>query len=111
MDAQETPVESSLKSRRPRPTVHHPTPRQYVNIAILLGVITSAEVAVYYIESLRGVLVALILGFMAIKFTLVVRWFMHVKFDAPGYGRIFATGLALALTIYMIVLIAFGTFR
>ncbi|MEX0991116.1 MAG: cytochrome C oxidase subunit IV family protein [Actinomycetota bacterium] len=102
-------VGTPLRAREHTET-HHPGPKQYVTIAAILGLITAAEVGVYYVESLRDLLVFLLLGMMVVKFALVVLWFMHVRFDNPGYGRIFATGLALAATVYVIVLLTFGVF-
>ncbi len=102
-------VGTPLKSRE-HAEAHHPGPKQYVMIAAILGAITAGEVGVYYVESLRDILVFLLLGMMVVKFALVVLWFMHVRFDNPGYGRVFATGLALAATVYVIVLLTFGVF-
>jgi cytochrome c oxidase subunit 4 len=88
----------------------HPTPRKYVGVAAILAIVTAAEVGVYYVESLRKVLVWLLIGMMVFKFTIVVLWFMHVKFDNPGYGRMLTMGLALAATVYCVVLLTFGVF-
>ena len=112
MVAQETSAREPARRLKARehPEKGHPTPRQYVTIGVILGVITLAEVAVYYMESISAVLVPLLLSMMVVKFSLVVLWFMHVKFDNPGYGRVFVTGIALAATVYSIVLISFGVF-
>lgn len=108
-DATETNAEigQPLKARE-HPEAAHPTPRKYVNIAIVLGLITAFEVGVYYIEALRDVLVALLIGCMVLKFVLVARWFMHLRFDSPGYARTFITGIALAATVYVVVLLTLG---
>jgi cytochrome c oxidase subunit 4 len=91
-------------------TVRHPSPKEYVRIAIILAVVTAAEVAVYYLDLARGLLIPLLFGFAAIKFTLVVLWFMHLRFDSPTYARFFVLGLAGAITLYLVVLIIFGAF-
>ena len=57
-----------------------------------------------------GVLVPTLLGLAAVKFALVVMWFMHLKFDSPTYARFFLMGLAGAATLYLVVLISFGIF-
>jgi cytochrome c oxidase subunit 4 len=110
-------VETRTEERGGRPAVvprrrrgDHPTPRDYVRIAIVLGLITAAEVAVYYIEGARGFLVPLLFLFSFLKFTLVVLWFMHLKFDSRTYSRFFVMGLAGAITLYVIVLLSFGVF-
>ena len=89
---------------------HHPTPRDYVKIGVLLAVITALEVAVYYVDALRDQLVVILLLAMTVKFLIVARSFMHLKFDNPGYARMFITGITLAVTVYAVVLATFGIF-
>ena len=89
---------------------HHPGPRAYVMVAIVLAIITAAEVAIYYVPSLASFLVAFLIVFSAIKFFLVVMWFMHLRFDDRRYARFFVTGLAGAATLYLIVLISLRVF-
>lgn len=86
---------------------HHPTPQQYVKVAIVLSVVTALEVAIYYIEALGGLLLPLLLLFAVIKFVLVVLWFMHLRFDSRLFRRLFVTGLAFALIVFAIVLATF----
>jgi cytochrome c oxidase subunit 4 len=86
---------------------HHPTPRQYVKVAIVLFVVTAFEVAIYYIEALGSLLVPLLLLFAVIKFVLVVLWFMHLRFDSRLFRRLFVTGMAFALIVFAIVLATF----
>ncbi|MGQ0669487.1 MAG: cytochrome C oxidase subunit IV family protein [Actinomycetota bacterium] len=88
----------------------HPTPKEYVRIAIILAVVTAAEVAAYYIDAVRSSLIPLLFLFAFIKFSLVVLWFMHLKFDSRTYARFFTIGLSLAITLYLIVLVSFRTF-
>jgi heme/copper-type cytochrome/quinol oxidase subunit 4 len=45
-----------------------------------------------------------------VKFVLVAMWFMHLRFDDRRYARFFVMGIALAFTLYLIVLITFRTF-
>jgi cytochrome c oxidase subunit 4 len=66
-------------------------------------------VATYYVD-VGGALVPTLIGLSIVKFTLVVLWFMHLKFDSPTYARFFLMGLAGAATLYLIVLITFGIF-
>ena len=88
----------------------HPSPKEYVRIAVILAVITAAEVAIYYIEGIQEFLVPLLLLFSIIKFSLVVMWFMHLKFDNRLYARFFLMGLAGAVTLYLVVLMIFKVF-
>ena len=86
---------------------HHPGPRAYVGVAVILSIITALEVAIYYVPSLKGLLVPMLLAFSAVKFVLVVAWFMHLKFDSPLFKRLFVTGLVLAGLVFAIVLATF----
>ena len=88
---------------------HHPRPRQYVVIAVVLAVITAAEVAIYYIESVEAVLVPMLIVFAFLKFFLVVSWFMHLRFDSRLFLRLFVTGLVLAGVVFAVVLVTFFT--
>jgi len=90
----------------------HPSPREYVRIAVILGLATAAEVAVYYMDWIHEhhLLIPLLFLFSLIKFSLVVLWFMHLRFDSKTYARFFLLGLAGATTLYIAVLLMFRTF-
>jgi len=86
---------------------HHPGPRQYVKIAVILAILTAIEVAVAYIDALSDVLIPL-LGALAIaKFAMVVGYFMHLKFDSKLFRYLFVTGLGFALAVFTVVLVIF----
>ena len=85
----------------------HPGPREYVKVAIILAVVTLAEVGLYYMDLPQGLLIGLLLFFSAIKFAMVVLWFMHLRFDSKIFRRLFITGLVLAVAVYTIVLLTF----
>jgi cytochrome c oxidase subunit 4 len=86
----------------------HPGPKQYVLVAVILAVATGFEVGLYYLNLPHGLLATLLLFFAVIKFSLVVLWFMHLRFDSRIFRRLFVTGLILAMTVYLIVLTIFG---
>jgi cytochrome c oxidase subunit IV len=90
----------------------HPSQREYVRIAIVLALVTAAEVAIYYLDWVHehGLLIPLLFLFALVKFALVVLWFMHLRFDSRTYARFFLMGLAGALTLYIAVLLMFRTF-
>jgi hypothetical protein len=48
--------------------------------------------------------------FSVIKFTLVVLWFMHLRFDSRTYARFFVMGLAGAVTLFLVMLLIFQVF-
>jgi cytochrome c oxidase subunit 4 len=85
----------------------HPSEWEYIKVALVLAVITLAEVLVYYVESLEGLLVPILIVFSTIKFLLVVLWFMHLRFDSRLFRRLFATGLLLAFFCFIVTLSTF----
>jgi cytochrome c oxidase subunit 4 len=84
----------------------HPSDMQYVVVALVLGLFTAIEVLTYFID-FGGAAVPTLLGLMIVKFALVVLYFMHLKFDSPLFLRLFATGIVLAIIVYVIMLLAF----
>ncbi len=109
----ETQLEERLPDHAP---VHegarvHPSVKEYVRIGVILAVITGAEVATYYVQdSLHGWLIPILFTLSLIKFSLVVMWYMHLKFDSRMYSRFFVMGLAGAVTLYLIVLMTLKVF-
>jgi cytochrome c oxidase subunit 4 len=82
----------------------HPGPPIYVGVAVILAIVTAAEVGLYY-TALSGLpLVSLLLGLAFIKFGMVAAYFMHLKFDGRLLRRLFVTGIVLALAVYSIAL-------
>lgn len=75
---------------------NHPGPRRYIEIAMLLGLITAIEVALYYIPSARPILVPALLGLSALKFGVVVAFYMHLKFDHRLFTKFFVAFIFLA---------------
>ncbi len=86
----------------------HPTPRQYVFIALILFAITAAEVSVTYVDALDSARAPLLLVMSALKFFLVVAWYMHLRFDRPAYRNLFLVGLIGAPILFGAVLFSFG---
>jgi len=86
----------------------HPRPRDYWVVALILGVITAAEVSVTYIDFLDAAVAPLLLVMAAAKFAIVVGWFMHLRFDAPVYRRLFLIGVIAAPILFGAVLFSFG---
>ena len=86
----------------------HPGPAEYVKIGLLLAVVTAVEVAVYYIDALADVLVPILVVLSALKFALVVLWFMHLKFDNRMFSTFFVGGLMLVAALFVVVLATLG---
>jgi cytochrome c oxidase subunit 4 len=93
------------------PHVHHPGAREYVRIFLILVAITALEVAIYFVrDDIGGWFLPILFALMISKFTIVVLWYMHLKFDDRRFARFFIMGLAGATTLYLVVLISLRTF-
>ena len=90
-------------------TEHGMSNAGYVRIAVILAAITGLEVATYYVDFGALFLPSLLL-MMAVKFVIVVSFFMHLKFDNKLFSWVFYAGLILALTVYAIFLATFHFF-
>lgn len=94
----------------------HPRPAQYVQIAVVLCILTALEISLYYMEDQKvfgfrmtpGPVITLLIIFAAIKFLLVISWYMHLRTDAVLFRKFFALGFFGALTLYIIVLLTFS---
>ena len=85
--------------------IEHPTPKKYVQIAIVLGILTAIEIALYYTEDIVGVFTDPLLIFLAVgKFIIVVGWFMHLRYENKTINRFFVGGMILALILFTIVI-------
>ena len=90
-----------------------PSPTKYVQIAIVLAILTAIEVALYYTEDIVGALSPPLLIILAVgKFVIVVGWFMHLRYENSLVNKFFAGGMILALILFAIVMIerAVGNF-
>jgi cytochrome c oxidase subunit 4 len=88
----------------------HPSAKEYIRIGVILAVLTALEVTSYYVDVNTSVLIPTLFCLAFVKFVLVVLWFMHLRFDDRRYARFFVMGLALASTLYLVVLISFRAF-
>ena len=68
----------------------------YVQIAMLLAVITGIEIMCVYLPFARWILVTALCVFSAIKFLFVIFFFMHLRWDKPFCTILFFIGLILA---------------
>ncbi|HLW71125.1 MAG TPA: cytochrome C oxidase subunit IV family protein [Candidatus Binataceae bacterium] len=78
---------------------HHPTANQYLVIALILTVLTVAEIGVYYVPALQPLLVPLLLILSFCKFVLVAAYYMHLHFDSRVFSVLFIFPLMLACLI------------
>ena len=90
---------------------HEISDKTYILIALLLAVLTAMEVAATEISGVpESLLVPALLLMMAVKFFVVVSYFMHLKHDAALFKFGFYIGLAGAVVLYSVVLTTFHFF-
>jgi cytochrome c oxidase subunit IV len=82
----------------------------YKWVALVLFVMTVVEVWVYYLPAFVAtrffVPTILILG--AVKFAIVVMFYMHLKYDKPLFRALFVGPLIIAISILVALLFLFG---
>ena len=85
---------------------HHPTFMQYVLVAAILFIITIIEFfAIFPNPDLIGAAKIPVLAILsAIKFAIVIMFYMHLKFDHRMFTMFFLAGLALAFIVGIAVL-------
>jgi cytochrome c oxidase subunit IV len=88
---------------------HHWTDRKYVMVAIYLAIMTAIEVGLSYLHpsSATWLPTVLLIIIMIVKFITVVLFFMHLRFDDKMFGRLFWSGLVLAVLVYVAALFTF----
>src|SRR5215471_4789273 len=82
----------------------HPSDITYIYVALLLSALTAIEITVSYVSGIgiAGNPILIILAIM--KFSLVVLFFMHLRFDSRVFRYLFFGGLILAGVVYFLVL-------
>ena len=92
----------------PDATRHHGgSDALYVQIFVILFVLTAAEVSTYFFD-VGAAEVPVLVTLMIVKFVLVVMFFMHLRFDHKLFSWVFVSGLVLAIAVYMIMLTTFS---
>src|SRR6266498_900441 len=85
----------------------HATTGTYLRVAAILVMITIIEVGVFYVPAFQGVLVPVLLVLSAVKFALVVMFYMHLRFDSRFFAFLFGGPLLLALAVVVSLLFIF----
>jgi cytochrome c oxidase subunit 4 len=88
-----------------------PTVGTYLRVAAILVILTVLEVGVFYVPAFDVILVPTLLALSAVKFALVVLFYMHLKTDSPLFSFLFGGPLLLAVAILVaLILLFFGQF-
>jgi hypothetical protein len=82
----------------------------YVQLAVVLAVLTGIEVALFYLEDVIGSgLARTTLVFLAfLKFVAVIGWYMHLRYEKSMLSRFFTGGFILAGSLYALMLGSFA---
>jgi cytochrome c oxidase subunit IV len=89
----------------------HPTWKEYKWVALILTLITVGEVWVYYTPFKESPLFAPVLLVMsAVKFAIVVMFYMHLKYDHKLFRALFTGPLIIAMSSLVALLFLFGKF-
>ena len=94
-------------------THEHPTWKQYRWVALWLTLITAAEVWAYYIPAFVAskAFVPVLLIMSAVKFTVVVMFYMHLKYDHKIFRVLFTGPLAIAGVTLIALMFLFNHLR
>ncbi len=88
----------------------HPSKGTYIKVAVVLFILTAIEVGVYYVDILHttGLIVPILLGLSALKFSLVAMFYMHLKPDSRLYSGLFLFPLTIAAVIIVSLVLLFA---
>ena len=88
----------------------HPTWATYKWVALILTVITIMEVWVYYIPAFVAsrLFVPALLTMSAVKFVIVVMFYMHLKYDHRVFRALFTGPLIIAMTTIVALMFLFA---
>ncbi len=87
----------------------HPTWKQYKWVALILTLITVVEVWIYYTPFTQSKLfVPTLLIMSAVKFAIVVLFYMHLKYDARLFRALFTGPLIIAVVTLISLMFLFG---
>lgn len=89
---------------------NQPTVRKYVQIFVILFVVTMVEVGASNLPLPQWAIVAILIGLSLVKGVLVVLFYMHLRFDSRWFTFLFTTGMILA-TFGIIVFLALFTYH
>ena len=89
---------------------HHPQWSTYWKVALILTLITVGEVWMYYIPAVVAsrAFVPTLLILSALKFGIVVMFYMHLKYDHKLFRALFTGPLLIAASTLIALMFLFG---
>jgi cytochrome c oxidase subunit 4 len=92
------------------PRAAHASTATYIKVAAILTVVTALEYGALFIRRLTPILVPLLLTMSAAKFSLVVLFFMHLRYDSRALWVVFVGGLVIAMALAVALMTLSGQF-
>ncbi len=86
----------------------HPGPRTYAVIGGILTAATAFEVWIFYWNVTPALIASLILMTSVLKFSLVVGYYMHLRFDDRRFLALFVIPFFIALFVMIALLALFS---
>jgi cytochrome c oxidase subunit IV len=80
----------------------------FVQIAMILAVITGVEIVIVYLPIARWIIITSLLVLSAVKFLMVIFYFMHLRWDKLFCTILFFIGLVLAGGTAIALILLFG---
>ena len=100
MSAPTAPTASALVAGNHEPSKFH----FYIQIAMILAVITGIEVVLIYLPIVKWLVVTTLIVLSTVKFMFVIFYFMHLRWDKVFCTILFFIGLVLAsFTMYALM--------
>jgi len=89
---------------------NHPTAGKYAIIGLILTIITAVEVSAYYYKPWEesAIYVPSILALSALKFVIVVMFYMHLKYDHKLFRALFTGPFFVAAFTLIGLMFLFG---
>jgi len=81
----------------------------FVQIAMVLSVITGIEIVLVYLPFAKWLIVSALVVLSAVKFLFVIFYFMHLRWDKVFCTILFFIGLVLAIGTVAALLALFGS--
>jgi cytochrome c oxidase subunit 4 len=106
----DTPHSDVAPAAHAHEETHHPDWSVYWKVALILTLITIGEVWMYYVPAIVAsrAFVPGLLALSALKFAIVVMFYMHLKYDHKLFRALFTGPLLIAASTLIALMFLFG---